>query len=49
MKSRPTATIVIVGLCLALAGAAILWLGNAHVTPPVQTVTQPISDDRIPH
>jgi len=49
MKSRHTVTIGIIGLFLALAGVAILWLGNAHVAPPVQTITQPISDDRIPH
>jgi hypothetical protein len=49
MKSKQTVTIVIIALVFILAAVGILWLGNAHVMPPTQTVTQPIPDDRIPH
>jgi hypothetical protein len=49
MKSKQTAAIGIIALFLVLAALAVLWLGNAPVMPPTQTVTQPIPDDHIPH
>lgn len=49
MKSKPMAAFGVFALLCALAVAAILWLGNAHVMPQTQTVNQVLPDDRIPH
>jgi hypothetical protein len=35
-------------ICLLLIAIGILWLANAPLMPPTQTVNQAIPDDRIP-
>jgi hypothetical protein len=50
MRNKGMATIggAILLLGLLIAGG-IMWLANAHVAPPAQTIEQTIPDDRIPH
>ena len=50
MKSNRMAIIGFAALIVILLGAAaILWLANAPIMPPVKAVNQAIPDDRIPH
>jgi hypothetical protein len=34
---------------VVLAALGVLWLANAPLKPPTQTVNEAIPDDRIPH
>jgi hypothetical protein len=48
VKAKSIACIGLVVLVLVLA-AGLVFLANAHVTPPTQKVEQSIPDDHIPH
>jgi hypothetical protein len=49
MKTNRLAVMGVIVIILAvLAAAGILWLGEAPVTPPTQTINQVIPDDHIP-
>jgi hypothetical protein len=50
MRDKGLAAIGIAVLVVALLVAGgVIWLANAHIAPPAQTIEQPIPDDRIPH
>jgi hypothetical protein len=36
-------------IVLLLAAIGTVWLGNASIAPPTQSIHQTIPDDRIPH
>jgi len=52
-QTMKTNRITVIGLAALIAALlvaiGILWLANASIMPPMQTINQAIPDDRIPH
>jgi hypothetical protein len=48
-RNRLAMGLGVIFMLALLAMGVIVWLANAPLMPPVQTVQQSIPDDRIPH
>lgn len=50
MKNKNLVTVgSTVFILVLLVTGGVLWLANARIAPSMQTIEQPIPDDRIPH